>query len=932
MKKTRILAAILAVMMVVGIMPMMKALATEEGTPSAITCESMEEIMNAKGVANIYSCDFTDGTPADAAVTGTINLVDDGIEFPKEEASTVKLAPSADPWKLVNATVLKGKFESDAITEKMFITGATAGGYSRHYTTLYPDRITSPNGSTSGSFAFGTDWFELLVFSKIATETEGFEIWAKNDTTDGKWVQVIQSMYRKDTNGDTNSGSGFTIQSYATNTGTFTLASIDVFTSAYNSIEEIMGVEKPLEKQVELSYDFTKKGFAEESQRRSEIKYLSQTNYSAVPVYTENVGMTLTGTDNGYWYIELKSNPLLVDTATVFTMKHTAETDKTLINIKTPDGGCTYTTITAKQIASNTTSTNVAAFPFGTDPFELLYVPKTVGYQFYARNASTQNMWIKVVDVAESRTTSLPNGIMSIANSAGTDGVVVSGIQTYGTEKQFFNSIEEILGGDVVSSYAFDFNDDFDATIMANSSASMTTGLDCTDQYGIDLNDGAWNFNAYKAKNWSPLNGNLPGETYIPQALYFNMKFNTIGAESTLTGGTPSVDGRLYRGLKAGSALNLNGATGTVTAAIALDTNWTEHLIVPAATETGGYSHYIKSPTLTNDKWIKVVETTNYRDAGTEKNGIGVNFSQTDACIKSLRTYQLATKDENAKPQDATLLYHQEEFDTEPKYANLTISNGTYQTAGIVSFPATDSTNYGKYTLNYAGIPVGGYAEFKASSNGAIIANFADEEKTVTWNIFKPYTGMEGSSDSYLFGDSNNLARIFRVIRTADGYTMYTKSDSDLGWQKVCENAGFAAADSTIPKITFVFRNHSDGASVGSGLLDYMKIYGPAKADKLIVTDGYGTKEFKNGDTIGYGSALRPIVNAEAGKLMVANYKKNQLTKLTVLDASELTVDKLISVVQGGTDTVKVFLWNGLDGKMENADDVLTLNFPTMNN
>lgn len=683
--------------------------------------ETIAQIMKSEDASNWpYSKAYTGTTkPEEATVTGEVNYTADGIVFPAAAAATVKIQPDSDHWSNVNTTVLKGKFSVGNATEKMFILANTPNASGRHYLTLYPTYLTTNTSGGRADFNFGTDWFELAVYSYEG----GHDIYVKNATTNGKWKFLITNTNRS------GSATYFSIQSYATNTGTFTLQGLDIY-----------------------------------------------------------------------------------------------KADKT------------------------------------------------------------------------------------------------------------YDTVGEIMGGDVVSSYAFDFNDDFDATIMTNSSASMTTGLDCTDQYGIDLNDGAWNFNAYKTKNWSPLNGNLPGETYIPQALYFNMKFNTIGAESTLTGGTPSVDGRLYRGLKAGSALNLNGATGTVTAAIALDTNWTEHLIVPAATETGGYSHYIKSPTLTNDKWIKVVETTNYRDAGNERTGIGVNFSQTDACIKSLRTYQLATKEEDAKPQNATLLYYNEEFNTEPTYANLTVANGNYETEGVVSFPAADSSTYGKYTLNYAGIPVGGYAEFKTSSNGAIIANFADEEKTVTWNIFKPYTGMEGSSDSYLFGDSNNLARIFRVIRTADGYTMYTKSDSDLGWQKVCENAGFAAADSTIPKITFVFRNHSDGASVGSGLLDYMKIYGPAKADKLIVTDGYGTKEFKNGDTIGYGSALRPIVNAEAGKLMVANYKKNQLTKLTVLDVSELTVDKLISVVQGGTDTVKVFLWNGLDGKMENADDVLTLNFPTMNN
>lgn len=684
--------------------------------------ETIAQIMKSEDASNWpYSKAYTGTTkPEEVAVTaGAVNYTEDGIVFPASAAATVAIKPSSDHWGSVNTTVLKGKFSVGSATEKMFILANTPNASGRHYLTIFPTYLTTNSSAGRADFNFGTDWFELAIYSYEG----GHDIYVKNASTDGKWKFLITNTNRA------GSSTYFSIQSYATNTGTFTLQELDVY-----------------------------------------------------------------------------------------------KADKT------------------------------------------------------------------------------------------------------------YDSVAEVLGGDVVSSYAFDFNDDFDATIMANSSAVMTTGLDCTDQYGLDLNDGAWNFNANKGKNWSPLNGNLPGETYIPQALYFNMKFNTAGAECTLTAGSPNTDGRLYRGLKAGAALNVNGATGTVKAAITLDTNWTEHLIVPDETETGGYSHYIKSPTLTQDKWLLVVETTNYRDAGSAKTGIGVNFSQTDACIKSLRTYRLAAKDENAKPQGATLLYYQEEFETEPTYANLTIANGNYQTAGVVSFPATDSASYGKYTLNYAGIPVGGYAEFKTSSNGTIIANFTDGEKAVTWNIFKPYAGMEGAEDSYLFGDSNNLARVFRVLRTADGYTMYTKIDGNLGWQKVCENVGVAVSNDNSSKITFTFRNHSDGTSVGTGSLDYLKIYGPAKADKLIVTDGYGTKEFKNGDTIGYGSALRPIVNAESGKLLVANYKKSQLTKLTVLDVSELTVDRLISVVQGGTDTVKVFLWDGLDGKMKNSDDALILNFPTMNN
>ncbi len=679
--------------------------------------ETIAQIMGSEDASNWpYSKAYTGTTkPEEATVTGTVNYTAEGIVFPAATAATVKIQPDSDHWSNVNTTVLKGKFSVGNTAEKMFILANTPNASGRHYLTLYPTYLTTNTSGGRADFNFGTDWFELAIYSYEGSH----DIYVKNAATDGKWKFLITNTNRS------GSATYFSIQSYDSNTGSFTLQSLDVY-----------------------------------------------------------------------------------------------KADKT------------------------------------------------------------------------------------------------------------YDSVEEVLGGDVVSSYAFEFNSDFDASIMKNSSAAMTTGLDCTDEYGLDLNDGGWNFNAYQTKNWSPLNGNLPGDTYIPQALYFKMKFNTAGAESTITAGTPNAEGRLYRGLKAGSALNVNGATGTVKAAISLDTNWVEHLIVPSSTETDGYSHYIKSPTLTNDKWILAVETTNYRDAGIQKTGIGVNFSQSDACIKSLRTYQLATKDADAKPANATLLYHDAEFDAEVTYPNMTVTNGNYETPGVISFPATDDATYGKYNLNYAGIPVGGYAEFKTSSNGTIIMNFNDGAKTVSLNTFKPYMGVAGSDKTYLVGEGNNASRIWRVFRAETGYTFYSKVDGDSGWQKLAENVGSDVDSDNIPKINLTFRTHADGISAGTGTLDYMKIYGPAREELLIVTDGYGTKELKNGDIIGYGNGLRPMVKGESCKVLVVNYEKKRVTKITVLDVSELTVDKMVSVVKEGSDTVKVFLWSDLDGKMANLTEGLTLVYP----
>ncbi len=964
MKMTKTIAVLLSLVMILGTMPMMAFAAANTNVADAIADVmgmSSAEIIKSHVNWGVTNLDFTDANVS--SKTGM--TIDEGITLNSENGAVFpagsnlalnytnvsgNVGVSNVGWgplscsdylhirfKLEEEGSLTFRGENTYRGNEFFVRVIPAlyveGGEEGEEPTEIPavsvysatDEQVKPNYVVENSgYEPGTEWNDILIKKDNPGATSGgYSVYMKK-VTDEEFTLVATAPFFQTGTGSWGAGS-LTISGRSASVleANNYIGSNNKY---FDSVEEIMGITSGgAIPQLSPNYDFTASDFIP----GSEIKYLSTSSYDGVPVYTPGVGATIDGDVNSYMYFEYAANPCAVGTATIFAMKHTNETDKTMININTPDGGCTYATIAKDKLTSNTSSGNPASFAFGTDPFELLYLAKEEGYAFYARNEGTNNRWVELTNVSESRHSSLSRGAFSIAVNGATDGVVVSSIRMYGTSKYYHESIEEIMGGELTTTYFLDFDADFDDKIMENSGATMTTGLDYSDEYGLDLNDGAWSFSAYKSKNWSPLNGNLPGETYVPQALYFKMKFNSNSGETTLTAGTPDGYGRLYRGMKVGSALNLNGATGTVANSIALDTNWAEHLIVPSQSVDGGYTHYVKSDTVTNGKWVKAVETTNYRDAGTEKPGTTLTFSQTDACIKSIKTYQVALAEDECKPQNATLLYYDEDFVDAPDYGNLTVANGNYDTAGVVSFPAVDNASYGKYVLNYAGIPVGGYAEFKTNSNGTIILQLNDGVKRVGMNIFKPYIGLEGTETNYFFGDGMNVSRIWRVERTESGYTFYAKAEGDKGWKKFAQDVGSDVTGKADPQIVLTFRNHSDGTSVGSGTLDYLKIYGPAREEKLIVTDGYGTKELKEGDSFGYGSSIRPIVNnATSGKVIVANYQKKKLVRLTVLDVSEMTVDKCVSVAKAGTDDVKIFLWEGFGGAMANATEALTLKFP----
>ncbi len=718
MRKTRILASLLCLMMVVCALPMLQVSA------DAVYADSIADIMGVDSVTNWqYSWKLT-STLAGATASGVQNVEGGGVEFPAATKATYAMSFSSDPWKTVNATVIRAKFGSaDASTESVFITGATAGGYSRHYTTLYPTKITSPNGSTVGNFNFGTDWFDLLVYSKTASDTEGFEIWAKNDSTNGQWVQLIQSRYRKDTSGDNTVGSGISFQRNATNyAGNFIIQSVDVY-----------------------------------------------------------------------------------------------------------------------------------------------------------------------------------------------------------QEGKSYSSVDEIMGGAVTSTYAFDFNNDFDATITGGTAGEMTA-VTGTDANGIDLNSAGFKFSPTKNK-WSPLNGNLIDGAYLPQALYFEMKLND-GASVLLQTTGPSGNGRIYRTMAEGAALTANGANATITPGITLDTNWFENLIVPNNTVENGYTHYIKSATLTNNQWVAALTSTNYRDYANSYVGTGLQFGAGNGYLKSFRTYQLAVTDNESKPADATLLYYSDDMAAAPTYGNLSTRNITYTTDGeadVATFPSTSNSDWGQYYLNYAEIPVGGYAELRTKTNGTIIFNLIGGENKIAYNSYTVYAGVDGQSGvSYMLGQDNTIWRNWRIVRNASGYTFYTKTDGDTGWKKVFENFA-TVTDSVTYQFNLIFRQHMSGNGVGTGALDYLKIYGPASNEKLILTDGVGTKVLEEGGQIGYGANLRPIVQAQSGKLLVVSYQGDNMVRAQLVDVNDLTAQQSFPVSGGNADKVKVFLWDNLTN-LNRLTPAITLN------
>lgn len=948
MKKTRILASLLCIMMIVCALPVMQASAAVGDTFASIdqilgfqSVELARASYNFVGGLNAPAGSTTNVYYRNPDITGTVAYGENGMSFVPNGTSTIwhtTPAGAITPYVPETATVVKAQFaDADDIFVIQFNhwnnPNVASAQRLRAYIEVYPTYVSSSgsSGGRSASFDFGTDEFEMM-YVPLA---EGHQIYARkgNDA----WTLLLDvEGYRS------GSTSGLVAISSKTDVVIKSMKTYGKYVSPEEKIATVLG-EEAVVVNPSLDFQFTQSGFT------------TPANVTAPTgtVYGTTNGLDLTNIQGKLAQASWRYLPwqgyCVFDHGKALVFKVKIPSDGALniqAYVPVPVNGVStvarlYLDINASRVSLSSGS-QVAPFAPGNDWVEYMVTRNgTTGLKVYAKSPATGDEWLLINQIADGSYKSGGGTGTGLAyystctdtgNGTGTThaGAYIGYTTLYTAAEKDIDTMEEILGGVTGSTYELAFDE---TTSFANTNGRVGfSGADnfTTDAEGLTLKDPADTSSKIKYgpfSKWSPLNSTTIWNTgtYIPQALYVKAKGGFL-LDATGTNG----NGRIYFLVQSNGNVIQNQDIKTYSLPIVVNDEWVEYLFVPnGRTENTdvtalGYATYIKGATTTNGKWRKIGDGSFYKVSDSMSNTNQLGFTQVTGHIKLVRTLSLNASfaDSAIIPAGADYLYVNEDFSDHPGYGNYAASaeHVVYENG---SAKAVCTTKSGKLAIRFNNviIPVGGYAEFRTRYSGTGEYYFHDGEKVVgilQQSDYGTVTGGIGFS-----GNTNNSWRTWRIVRTADGYTVYSKCDTDTGWFRSTLNAGDASTAAAQSFFQFSMRN--DGGT-GDSQIDYFKVYGPAPTGVMTLTDGYSTMVLNNGDALTYKNTLRAIVSEDNAKLLVISYVGNDLKAAQIVNAADMINDSKTFDVRGtGVTKVKVFLWDGLS-KMNPLTPAVTLN------
>lgn len=925
MKKTRILASLLCIMMIVCALPVMQASAAVGDTDA-----SVDAILGFRAAAkDNLSYNFeggitapagsTNGCYTNASVTGGVDTNADGLIFVPGENTTIWYATpiATNPYVPGTATVMRARFTSEKGAMNLQfnhpdnVNKSSSADKLRAYFDITPTIIS---GHTKNiSFNFGTDWFDLMYVPL----DEGLSVYLRNDSTNG-WQLIMENVEYK-----AGGTSGHMSMSSSKDKNDVVIKSLTTYAKKTRFIDAADALNVDCAGKV---YDIQ---IDKSTESNPEVGY--HANYPNGS-YTAN-GLAF-GTTTTIWGVQPITDLWAERNATIIKAKLGTASDQIQIQASgIADKTRSYYTVAKDQVhhggSSNLTtigyldgdnSSPYNRFAPGTDWFELMIVNEETQQVFYGKNAQTNYEWSYLGTVPGYETGKNPNkGYCCVSGvSVNTDTpTLVKSISLY-KENLGGESIEEVLGASVVASpNAWDFRNS-NMTNHERTGAGKTTfpaGAKITSE-GLDLSaaTGAWSTYAHSA--WSPLTSG-DRSTLIPRAVYAKVK-GTV----TITLGSPNTNNLVVLNSVPNTTLVSSG--GTIYDTIVPDNNWIEYLFVPTA--LNGSSTVVYAKTTVTDEWVRVL-TTSATALANPDNIYGIQFSGTGV-VEGFKTVEynasVVTAEANTKPENANYLYFGEEFESEPTYANKKLQTVTVAN-GVANMPVKyaneelgiSPTGHSKMWIYGLSIPVGGYAEFKSKSSALQKFTFFDGTKKIRVNAGKDYNvidqGTTAVNQAGYIADSDTVWRTFRIVRSANGYSVYSKVDGVSGWR--IHSLEGSVADASAPQFYCEFDGHTDMVSDGDGMIDYIRVYGVAPNEMLTLTDGYTTTSIDNGATLSYPASLRAIVTENAGKLLVVSYKGDDMAKVQIVNVADMVNNSAILDARATDATkVKVFLWDNFSG------------------
>ncbi len=906
---------------------------THYGTQKPTGYATMEEATGIEelatyGNSHVFTADYNNANAKcynnAAGDYGEVTYTDNGMALPTDKNAIWNLS-GENPWMDENVTVMKAKFGSTSEKLELQIKCPgfdTTTNYYRAYIVIRPGQITS-NGVDMRP-TIGTEWFELMVWAKA----DGHTIYLKNKYTENLWQKLA------DVEGYAARGpaaGNLCIAGMASAENNILIDSLYCYkeVTGAKTIEEVMGVE-------EISNAACNHVFTGAYNHPDAGCHNNAAGDYAEVTYTAD-GMSFPTDKSAIWRLAPASNLFKEKNGVVVRAKLGTASDAFDLQLRNPSyDKRVYVNVSASQVKATgydpETDGNYSetkTFNFGTDWFELLVLTEVDGHAVYVKNDTTVNRWLPLLELNGYRAGSPAAGQLCIAGKASGEGNLLFGSVSVYHEVKKYNSIADIIGSNYSSTYAFDFDADtiLPGTATAGFLKPEGTALEAdglTLKNVVDTTEanrnGALNFLAFD--RWSALNSGAcyanEGTTYIPQAFYMEMK----GAGNVQLRSPNTTGGRVSLSMTPGSALTAEAGSGTVTAPVTIAEEWTEYLVVPNTEDwAGGYTVYVKGASATGDKWLEAIQATEYQNASNSYAKLGIQFTGLTGHVRKIRTYAFSSSvaEADTTPAGAGYAYFKEEFDAEPTYINKSFSSYKVEN-GYLNSTATVETGMSKFYFNNVVIPVGGYAEFKLRNNGSRNIQFFDGEQKFQIYLPYPYGSVTGGT-GYL-AESANLWRTWRIVRTAEGYSAYSKVDGDAGWYQAAVKAA-GTSDTTAPLLRIDLSPCADGVSPSSGQIDYIRVFGATPTEAVTLTDGYSSRVVANGDALKIPTSLRVIVGEGDAKLFLATYSDDILVKVQMIDTKDLENGEGLFDVSGGT-AVKVFLWEDTN-TLKNLNNAIEL-------
>lgn len=548
--------------------------------------------------------------------------------------------------------------------------------------------------------------------------------------------------------------------------------------------------------------------------------------------------------------------------------------------------------------------TNLAECTPGTGWVEIiLHRATTTSMTWYMKGGSLTS-WTKMAESDSWISGSNNVGITWYGKNATVNYcAVVEPTNTAAVDPIYYDSIEEIVGGSYATNYNLELDNNFASNMKTSATEGITNNGDSSGTtagtYSADgWNGYQWQFLPYAG--WEVLSNTSFLTFTAKTGSFFNFQTRGVGG------------GQLYIDFKSTGANYYRDANPTVHATVAPGSDWAEYLIKKASA-TNGYEVYIKQDKATGGKWQHIVTTANFRTA---TNGVGITITPganaANCYIKNVRvhTTNVAT-DAVTKPASATELMYEENYDAKPAYGNPDGTGMSYADGNLV-LTQNDETEVKAYWFNTE-VPVGGYAEFRLNAGATTpIITFYDGNGSVSIYNRVNYGAIydSGNGITATVGDGGDTYRTWRVVRnSATTYSFYSKSDSDLAWVKVAENVTAKSVSNS--KHIYLTGSKTFDNTEGVAKVDYLKVYAPAITETLTITDGHGTVVPAEGGKLTFPQALRAIVKADTGKLLVATYAGNDMLKAQIVDVASVADDQVfVNAKVSGGNKIKVFYWD----------------------